>query len=145
MCQFTNLIHWMVLHSDLEIVEHHHHDGFDLFPDFGRQVPFGTGISIFYNYLDYRFYNGTDKTYQLLIAVDDTHLRGELRCSQPMEFSYHIETEQERFVREDGIVYRVGEVYRTKIDKKTGETVEKQLLRKNHARVMYDTTGLQVE
>lgn len=25
LCQFTNLLHWMVLHSPLEIVEHHHH------------------------------------------------------------------------------------------------------------------------
>ena len=53
MCQMTNLIHWMVLHSSLTITEHHHHGRFDLFPDFGRQVPFGTGTSIVYNYLDY--------------------------------------------------------------------------------------------
>ncbi len=42
MCQMTNLIHWMVLHSPLTITEHHHHDQMDLFPDFGRQIPFGT-------------------------------------------------------------------------------------------------------
>ena len=54
MCQFTNLIHWMVLHSPLDIVEYHHHDNLDLFPDFGRQVPFGIGTSVFYNYGDYR-------------------------------------------------------------------------------------------
>lgn len=66
MCQFSNLIHWMVLHAPLTITEQHHHDQFDLFPDFGRQVPFGTGTSIFYNYLDYRFRNDTEQTYQLL-------------------------------------------------------------------------------
>ena len=54
LCQLSNLIHWMVLHSDLTIAEHHHHDGLDLFPDFGRTIPFGTGTSISYNYLDYR-------------------------------------------------------------------------------------------
>lgn len=145
MCQFSNLIHWMVLHSELEIIEHHHHDGYDLFPDFGRQVPFGTGTSVFYNYLDYRFYNGTDQTYQLLIAVTDTHLKGELRCSAPQAHSYHIGAEGEKFVREDGVVYRVGEVYRTKVEKRTGAAVEKALLRKNHARVMYDTAGLEIE
>ena len=37
LCQFTNLLHWMALHSPLEIAEHHHHDAYDLFPDFGRQ------------------------------------------------------------------------------------------------------------
>ena len=145
MCQFTNLIHWMVLHSALEIVEHHHHDGYDLFPDFGRQVPFGTGTSVFYNYLDYRFYNGTEQTYQLVISVGETHLEGELRCEKEEPFAYHIRTEQERFQREAGVVYRVGEVYRSKVDKKTGELLEKKLLRSNHARVMYDTTGLEIE
>ena len=49
MCQFTNLLHWMVLHTPLVITEHHHHDGYDLFPDFGRTIPFGTGTSILYN------------------------------------------------------------------------------------------------
>ena len=53
MCQFTNLIHWMVLHSELKITEYHHHNGIDMFPDFGRKVPFGTGTSIMYNNLDY--------------------------------------------------------------------------------------------
>ena len=71
MCQFTNLIHWMILHTPLQIVEHHHHDGLDLFPDFNRQIPFGTGTSIVYNYLDYRFYNPTDATYQLIVYVTD--------------------------------------------------------------------------
>ncbi|MBO4397891.1 MAG: VanW family protein, partial [Bacteroidaceae bacterium] len=26
LCQLSNLIHWMVLHSELTITEHHHHD-----------------------------------------------------------------------------------------------------------------------
>lgn len=64
LCQFTNLIHWMALHTPLEITEHHHHDQCDLFPDYGRQIPFGTGTSIMYNYLDYRFFNGADAAFQ---------------------------------------------------------------------------------
>lgn len=144
MCQFTNLIHWMVLHSDLEIVEHHHHDGYDLFPDFGRQVPFGTGTSVFYNYLDYRVYNPTDAVYQLVVSVGDTHLQGELRCSRTQRYTYHIKAEGERFVRENGVVYRVGKVYRTKVKKETGEILRKELLRENHARVMYDTSNLNI-
>lgn len=80
--QFSNLIHWMVLHAPLTITEQHH-DQFDLFPDFGRQVPFGTGTSIFYNYLDYRFHNDTEQTYQLLVHTTPTHLCGELRTDAP--------------------------------------------------------------
>lgn len=144
MCQFTNLIHWMVLHTPLEIVEHHHHDGFDLFPDFNRKVPFGTGTSIVYNYLDYRFKNNTDNVFQLITYVTDTHLCGELRATKALENSYHIETEDEHFIRDGENVYRKGKVYRNIIDKRTGNTVKRELLRENHAKVMYDSTNLKI-
>lgn len=145
MCQFSNLIHWMVLHSPLTIIEQHHHDQFDLFPDFGRQVPFGTGTSIFYNYLDYRFRNDTEQTYQLLVRTTDTHLCGELRAESPLAVKYHITAENEHFIREDGCVYRCGEVYRSKVDKSTGNVLSRELLRRNHARVLYDTAGLDIQ
>ena len=144
MCQFTNLIHWMVLHTDLTIVEHHHHDGVDLFPDFGRVIPFGTGTSILYNYLDYRFCNNTDRTYQLTVWVDDEYLNGEIRADAPQEHSYHIECRDEFFSREADGIYRNKEIWRRKIDGRTGDCVEETLLRKNHAKIAYDPTGLTV-
>lgn len=39
LCQFTDLIHWIVPHFPLTIVEHHHHNQLDLFPDFDRVRP----------------------------------------------------------------------------------------------------------
>lgn len=138
MCQMTNLIHWLVLHSPLDIVEHHHHDGVDLFPDFGRQVPFGTGTSILYNYIDYRFYNPTDQTFQLNIHVDDKYLHGELRCERSLLLGYHIEVKDEYFKEENGEIYRCGQVVRRTINKRTGRTVSEKVIKENHARVMYD-------
>ena len=144
MCQFTNLIHWLILHSELTIVEHHHHDGMDLFPDFGRKVPFGTGTSIFYNYKDYRFRNDTDNTYQLLVHSDGEYLRGELRASNPQQYKFHIRTEDEFFSREGDTVYRNGKIIRNTIDRRSGNTVKSETIRVNHAKVMYDTSHLEV-
>lgn len=144
MCQFTNLIHWMVLHSELTITEHHHHDGVDLFPDFNRQIPFGTGTSIVYNYLDYRFRNDTSHTYQLLVHTDGEYLCGELRTDGSQTFAYHIRAFDEYFSREEGIVYRNGTVVRETIDKHSGRRVAEEIIRRNHARVMYDTSGLTI-
>ncbi len=144
MCQFTNLIHWLVLHTPLTVTEHHHHDGYDLFPDFGRAVPFGTGTSIMYNYLDYRFRNDTERDYQLLVWTDEEYLNGELRSSGEQPYRYHISAEDERFVREGGTVFRENTIWRSIIDPRTGAAVEKELLKKNHARVMYDTSGLEI-
>lgn len=140
MCQFTNLIHWMVLHSPLDITEHHHHDGYDLFPDNNRKVPFGTGTSIAYNYLDYRVKNNTDKVFQFVICLTETHLCGELLCDCAPEFEYVINTENEKFIKEKDGIYRTGYVYRTCKDISTGKTLWSKCIRKNHARVMYDTS-----
>jgi len=139
LCQLSNLIHWMVLHSELTIVEHHHHDSVDQFPDFNRMVPFGTGTSISYNYLDYRFRNDTDYTFQIVVQVDGEYLCGELYSSREPRFAYHIHAEGERFVREeDGNIYRCGTVVRETVDRKTGALADRQVIRTNHARVLYE-------
>lgn len=138
MCQFTNLIHWMVLHSPLEVVERHHHDGLDLFPDYNRQIPFGTGTSISYNYVDYRFRNPTQDTFQLVVWTTEEYLCGELRAERRLEWTYHIRSEGEGFLREADGVYRVGRVYRDTIDSKTGDRVARKLIQENRARVLYD-------
>ena len=49
------------------------------------------------------------------------------------------------FSREKGVVYRNGEVYREKIDTVTGNHIEKKLIRKNHAKVLYDTSELEIK
>ncbi|MBL1229594.1 VanW family protein [Enterococcus sp. BWB1-3] len=144
MCQFTNLIHWMVLHTPFEIVEHHHHDGVDLFPDYGRVIPFGTGTSIVYNYMDYRFKNSSDQTYQLITYTDDTHLHGELYAEKEQPYSYHVKCEDDYFSREQGIVYRNSNIYQQVIDKQTGNEIKKVLIKKNHAKVVYPTDHLTI-
>ncbi len=139
MCQMSNLIHWLVLHSPLEIVEHHHHDKWDLFPDFGRQVPFGTGTSVSHNYIDYRFRNNTEQCFQLLIWCDETHLHGELRAEQALPLEYCIRCEDEYFCRENGLWFRHNRIYRHRLDRESRQPVgEPELLKTNHAQVMYD-------
>lgn len=144
LCQLSNLIHWMVLHTDLTITEHHHHDSVDLFPDHNRQIPFGTGTSIMYNYVDYRFQNPTSDTFQLLIHTSDKYLHGELRSTACPSRTYHIKAEGEGFVREKGTVYRVGRIYRECTDSTSGLLLSRVLLKENHARVLYDTGGLTI-
>lgn len=137
MCQMTNLIHWMVLHSPLEITEHHHHHKYDIFPDYKRQIPFGTGTSIMFNYLDYRFKNNTKDTFQLNISVTDQYLQGELRVDKQQDRSYHIVERNSQFIKEGNDYYRCNEIYRKVIDKRTGNTLDDQLIIKNKSLVLY--------
>lgn len=141
MCQFTNLIHWMVLHSSLTIIEHHHHNGIDMFPDFGRKVPFGTGTSIMYNNLDYQFYNASeDTTYQLIVYTTDEYLMGELRADKPEKYKIHVKEDYSYFEKEqDNNWYRNNQVTKRVIDKITGNEIASYVVAKNKAKVLYDS------
>lgn len=144
MCQLTNLLHWMILHTPMQIIEHHHHDGMDLFPDYGRQIPFGTGTSIVYNYLDYRFKNTTDITFQLITYTSKEYLHGEIRADKAIDCKYYIRVENEFFSKENGVVYRNGNIFKDCIDLKTGNLISSKLIKTNHAKVMYDIGNLNV-
>lgn len=138
LCQMANMIHWLVLHTPMEVTELHHHSD-ALFPDSKRRVPFGTGTSISYKALDYRFKNTTDTPVQLRVWLDDTMLYGELRSTKPLDKKYKITEHDNHYAKdEDGIFYRNSKVYRHIIDKETGEELKKELILDNHSRVMYD-------
>jgi len=137
MCQFTNFIHWLVLHSPLDITEYHHHDSIDMFPDYGRQVPFGCGTSVMYNYLDYRFTNNTDATFQIIAYTTETHLCGELRSTDSQDFSFHISEEDAHFVKLGDGFYRRNKILRRVIEKRTGNELKNEIIKQSNAKVLY--------
>lgn len=136
-CQISNLIHWLVIHSPLTVTERYHHS-FDPFPDDGRVLPFGSGATVFYNYRDYQFTNNTDNTFQINLWFTDKCLEGELRIDNELDYGYHIIEKDHQFVKIDGQFYRKNEIWRHKILKfKSGQIVEVELITKNFARVTY--------
>ena len=68
LCQLSNLIFWMTLHTPLDVVERHRH-GYDVFPDSNRTQPFGSGATCYYPYGDLMIQNNTKDTYQLKVHV----------------------------------------------------------------------------
>jgi vancomycin resistance protein VanW len=142
LCQLANMIHYLVLNSPLEVTELHHHSD-ALFPDDRRRVPFGTGTSVFYNYLDYRFKNNTAQNVQLLLWIEDDILYGELRSEYEFPYRYKLIEENHHFKKEkDGKFYRISQVYKITINKSTKETIKKELILNNHSEVLYDYTKI---
>lgn len=137
MCQFTNLLHWMVLHSPLTVVEHHHHNGLDLFPDHNRQIPWGTGTSIAFNYLDYRVENRTPHTFQFRTRTTEEHLRGELLADGELPTKFHIRERDAYFYEHEGEVFRHNRVFRTERDKRTGLVLSDKQILENEGRIAY--------
>lgn len=136
LCQLANLIHWLVLNSPLTVTELVHHSD-ALFPDYERRVPFGTGTSVFYKNVDYRFKNTTMQPVQLMIWQCDGNLCGELRSTKPFEYTYRITEDNQGYVNENGVFYRISKVYRVTLDRDCNVIKKEQVL-DNHSKVMYD-------
>jgi vancomycin resistance protein VanW len=137
LCQLANLLYWMALQSPLQVIEHHHHAA-DLFPDDDRIQPFGSGATVFFNYVDLRFANETDRMLQLRVWLTDDDLRGEVRSDRASPETYRVEERDHRFVREpDGTVYRENELWRLTLDAATNEVTVEELVTRNRAEVRY--------
>ncbi|MEP6789472.1 MAG: VanW family protein, partial [Acidobacteriota bacterium] len=137
LCQLANLLYWMALHTPLEIVERHHHS-FDPFPDEHRVLPFGSGAGVFYNYIDLRFFNPTDLTFQIRLWLTDEHLKGAVYSDRKTPYSYHVFEKNHRFLSANGKNFRENEIWREIIDRRTGDRVAEEMLVKNHAEVKYE-------
>ena len=142
-CQLANLLHWMVLHSELTVTDRSEHS-FDPFPDNGRVLPWGTGCSIVYNYVDLQFRNDTDITYQLRVRVGERYLEGGLYADRSPTYSYRVRGEAERFYRVGDDYFRANQIWRSVIDRRTGDTVGEEQLRHNCALVKYVPQGVDV-
>jgi hypothetical protein len=105
LCQLANLLYWMALHTPLEIAERHHHS-FDPFPDENRTLPFGSGAGVFYNYIDLRFYNPTDLTFQIKLNVAENHLKGAIYSETETPLSFHVFERNHRFLKQSEKIYR---------------------------------------
>lgn len=136
LCQVSNALFWLALHSDLRVLERHRHS-FDLFPDDARLVPFGTGATLLYNYKDLRLANPTRLTYQLRLSLDAQELVSSLRVSARPPRSFVVHEKNHRFEARDGGCHRVNEIWRRELDG-AGEEVGETFLFANDCRCQYE-------
>lgn len=89
LCQLTNLLYWMTLHTPLEIAERWRHT-YDVFPDAGRTQPFASGATCAWPCLDLQIRNPTASTYRLSVTVGDTDLVGRWDADLPCGLAYEV-------------------------------------------------------
>lgn len=136
LCQMTNLLYWMTLHTPLAVVERWRHS-YDVFPDQERTQPFGSGATCAWPTLDLQIANDTDNNYVLSIWVTDTELHGAWTSDRPVRFGYRIEERAHRIMHAaPGLYVRHNELWRIATDRRSGLECE-HLIAVNDARMMY--------
>ncbi len=136
LCQLSNLIFWLTVHTPLTIVERHRH-GYDVFPDANRTQPFGSGATCLYPHGDLMIKNETEDDYRLQLVVGDTHLEGSWQVTTPPKYKFVIvEKNHEMKQQYWGGFTRHNELYQEVYDL-AGNLLSDRLIVKNDAIMMY--------
>lgn len=136
LCQLSNLLYWITLHTPLEVTERHRHS-YDVFPDANRTQPFGSGATCAYNYLDLQIYNPTKQPYQLHVYLTDSHLVGEWRSVHAPIQTYEIYEKEHKITLEYwGGYVRHNLIYR-RVYNLQQEMIDDEYVTENHAIMMY--------
>jgi len=136
LCQLSNLIYWLTLHTPLTVTERYRH-GYDVFPDSNRTQPFGSGATCSYNYIDLQLKNETDQPYQLHLQVTDRDLIGQWRAPKNISYTYEVYEKEHSISHEYwGDYVRHNAIYRKVYDTQ-GEEIADEFITENHAIMMY--------
>lgn len=136
LCQMSNLLFWVFLHSPLTIVERHTHEVKD-FPTMRDAEPEGVDATISEGWLDLKVKNETDITFQIGLAFDDVNITGSLFTDKAMPFVYEIEGKDLSYFRESGKVYQKISIYRRETAIDTREILSESLLYENVCEIGY--------
>ena len=137
LCQLSNLLYWMVLHTPLQVTERWRHS-YDVFPDSNRTLPFASGATVFYNYIDLQIYNPTQQVFQICLWLDDEYLNGEIRSDKTWPLTYEIIEKNHRM---EGTFWggyiRHNELYRNIYDN-SKKLIDTEFIVENNAIMMYN-------
>lgn len=134
LCQLANLLHWMFLHAPFKIVERYHHS-LDVFPDSGRTIPFGSGATILYNFVDLKAKNTSASPIQIRLWMSEEKLHGELRTTNPRLDGFHMKETDHCFVHWQKQWYRYNRLWR--VSKVRNRRLVSELIVTNLAPVIY--------
>ncbi len=138
LCQLSNLIYWMTLHTPLTVKERWRHTH-DIFPDAHRTQPFGSGATVVYNYVDLQIRNDTQDDYELRVWVGESSLFGEWRCGHENFYSYEIYEIDHHITHEWwGGYMRHNRIDRRIYDAHQDQVGQDEIVVENHAVMMYE-------
>ncbi len=135
LCQLSNLLYWMFLHLEVEILERHRHS-YDIFPDSGRVLPFASWATVFYNYVDLQVKNTLDYPIQIKLWTDEKYVKWQILSDFPRKFKLHVYEKFHSFVLSQWKYFRYNLIHRTK--KQDGEIISDEKILENFSPVKYE-------
>lgn len=136
MCQISNLLFWVFLHSPLTVAERHGHKVKD-FPEPQSDAPIGVDATIYDGWLDLKVRNDTDHTFQISITFDSECITGRLYTDSESAIAYEVVNGDVTYCRQNGEIFEYAEVIQNQFLKETGTRIASKKLYENKCRIGY--------
>lgn len=136
LCQISNLLFWLFLHTPLTIVERHPHSA-ETLPHVGGEIPEGVDATIAEGWKDLKVRNDTKERFQILIEFDEEYIYGSVLSDTYQDIFYRIKSENLKYTRENNKVYRYNEIYKLWYNS-TNNLIRKELVLQNKYEIRYD-------
>lgn len=136
MCQMSNLLFWLFLHTPLTVVERSGHEVKE-FPEPNSDEIKGVDATITEGWLDLKVRNDTDCTYQIAVTFDDENIIGAVCVDQRPPVLYKVTNGNIDYCRDKGRIYEFVKVERREFDADTGREIGKKLLYTNKCEICY--------
>ncbi len=138
LCQLSNLLYWLFLHSPLTVTERHGHAA-ENFPPAEKNGVAGVDATISEGWLDLRARNDTKAKYQLQISFDEERIMAALLSDTPKEWEYSVYNSRLQYYRSEGKMLQKAVVCRKQRNLLNGGEKEK-ILYENICRIEYPLT-----
>jgi vancomycin resistance protein VanW len=137
MCQMSNLLFWVFLHSPLSVVERHTHALKD-FPPPPSEEPEGVDATVTEGWLDLKVRNDTDLTFQIHLDFDQQYIIGSLLTDENLPYVYEIVGRDLRYFRREGNIFEENSIYRQQLATADRKMLSEELLYKNLCQIGYE-------
>lgn len=126
LCQLSNMLFWLFLHTPLTIVERHGH-AIEFFRPADDEMPCGIDATVTEGWLDLKVRNDTDNLFQIEVSFDDEFMYGRILSLKPINIEYEVFDSSVEYHREAGRLYQTAHVCRRERDRETGVHVSREL------------------
>lgn len=135
LCQMSNLLFELFLHSPFTIVERKGH-GKKEFPDPGTSLA-GTDATVSEGWIDLKVENRQQQEYQLKLDFDQERIYGFLMTGAEPETDYEILNRNVTYVRKEGKLYQMADVCRKIRDPRDHTEKGEEILYQNCCEIGY--------
>ena len=136
LCQISNLLFWLFLHTPLTIVERHPHSA-ETLPHQDNEIPEGVDATIAEGWKDLKVRNDTKDRYQILLEFDEEYIYGSILSDTYQNIHYRVKSENLKYTKENGKIYRYNEIYKIWYNS-DNYPIRKELILNNKYEIQYD-------